>query len=150
MMIILAMSALLTSDALPSLVLTSEPFSSSDMVYCPGQVVFTCNATDISVVVRWKLDNSRIGEYTFDPSVNYPLNLNFTSPVIDSIQVINATVDGNSLDVISNLSVSNISALNGSSLCCEDTLQRKSNPVYVAAIRQGIHIMQLVLYVNSA
>ena len=129
-------------DALPSLVVTSEPSPSLD-IYCPGQVVFTCNATDITVILRWKLNNNSIGEYTFNPLDEYPLNLTTTSPLIDSIQVINATADGNSLgNIVSELRVSNISAVNGSSFHCEDSL-RESIPVHVlvAAIRQGMHNM---------
>ena len=136
---LLSWCIVLLLDVLPSLVLTSEPSSSSN-IYCPGQVVFTCNATSITVVFHWKLNNKSIVQYIFMSSEEYPLNLNISSPLIDSIKVINATMNGNSLNIVSELRVSNISALNGSILHCEDSSKRISNAAYVA-ICQGMHIM---------
>ena len=137
------------AGAVPSLVVTSVPASSSEP-YCPGPVLFTCNATDISAVLRWELNDNSIGEYTFDQTDRYPLDLTVTSPLIDSIQVISATRDenSNSLDIISTLRVSNVSVLNGTSVHCEDSLGRESNEAIISVVSLGI-FRPLAIYTNK-
>ena len=126
---LLAIIVLAVVDGLPSLVVTSVPAKP----YCPGPVLFTCNATGITIVFRWKLNSHIVGEYAFDPSDEYPLNLTATSPLIESIQVISVTLDGNSLEyIISTLRVSDVSVLNGSSIHCEDSNHRGSNPAIIS------------------
>ena len=119
-----------------SLVLTSVP--SSPEPYCPGPVLFTCNATDIAIILHWELNNNIIGEYAFNLMDIYPLDVTVTSPLIHSIQVISATVNVNSLDIISTLRVSDVSVLNGSSIHCEDSLGRESNKASISVASLGI------------
>ena len=125
-------------DAVLSLVLTSVPSSSEP--YCPGPEFFTCNATDITPRLCWELNDTSIGVYTFDPMDRYPLNVNVTSPLIDSIQVIYATLrlDGNSIDIISTLNKSDVLDLNGFSIHCEDLIRRESNEVNISVVSLGI------------
>ena len=121
---------------MPSLVLTSVPSSSEP--YCPGPVLFTCNATDIAAVLHWELNDTNIGGYIFNPMDRYPLNLTVTSPLINSIQVTSATVDGYSFSIISTLRVSDVSVLNRSCIHCEDQLGRESNKENVSVVSPGI------------
>ena len=121
---------------MPSLVVTSVPSSSEP--YCPGPVLFICNATDI-ININWELNDTSIGEYRFSIMDRYPLNLTVTSPLIDSIQVISATIlYVNSFDIVSTLRVSDVSVLNGSSIHCEDQLGRESNEAIVTVVSPGI------------
>ena len=131
-------------DAVPSLDLTSG-LNSSRETFCPGQMVFTCTATDISVLFRWELDDISICSYAYRSTHVYPLNLTVSSALIDSIQIISATVDGNSLDLVSTLRVSDLSVLNGSSLHCEDALQRESNAIDIVVSSIGNHICNYTL-----
>ena len=124
---------------MPSLILTSIPLEP----YCPGPVNFTCNATDIPPELRWELDDNNIGEYTFGMMDRFPLDLPFTSTFIDSIRVINANLDGNSLNIIINLTVSDLSMLKKSTLHCEDLLGRESNRLNVTII-QGTCTQKLI------
>ena len=123
-------------DAVPSLVVTSEPSSSEP--YCPGPVLFTCNATGIGVIFYWELNDTKIGQYIFDPRAIYPLDLTVTSPLIDSIQVISATIRRTSLDINSTLRVSDVSVLNGSSIHCEDLLLRESRKKTISVVSLGM------------
>ena len=132
---------------MPSLVVTSVPASSSEP-YCPGPVLFTCNATDISAVLRWELNDNSIGEYTFYSMDGYPLDLTVTSPLIDSIKVISATLDGNSLDIASTLRVSDVSVLNGYSIHCEDLLGRESSETIVSVISPGSYYVNYLFHYN--
>ena len=102
-------------------------------------MVFTCNATNITPVFHWELDNVNIGGYRFDLTAEYPLGLTVTSPLIEYIQVINATRSvRSSVNIISTLRVSSVSALNGLLLHCEDNiLGLESNKVNITVINQG-------------
>ena len=128
---------------MPSLVLTSVPSSSEP--YCPGPVLFTCSATDIAPTHCWKLNDTSIGEYSFSFTYQYPLDLTVTSPLIDSIKVISATLDGNSLDIISTLRVSDVSVLNGSAIHCEDLVQRESNEANISVVSLGTTLPIILL-----
>ena len=129
------------SDAATHLVLTSRPFSSG--TFCPGPAVFTCNATMTSIegVLYWSLSNIRISEYSFNSRDRYPLNLTLTSPNnihINLIQVVSASVTQNRsiIEVVSTLSVSDVSVLNRMSLHCEDRFQQ-SNIFHVTVFYRG-------------
>ena len=125
---------------MPSLILTSV--SSSSEPYCPGPVLFTCNATDISTVFRWRLNDTIIAEYTFQfMNRRYPLNLTVESSLINAIQVISVTsnLSRNSISIISTLRVSAVSVLNRSSIYCEDSLQQRSNVANISVVSPGIN-----------
>ena len=129
-------------------VAVAEPFlnltSSSTLKlepFCPGPVVFTCNGTGISVVLNWKLNGNTISMYTFRTSHVFPQSLAVLSPShqIDSVQVVSAAVQAgsNGLDIVSTLSVTDVSILNGTSLQCADQLLRESNVINVVVIARG-------------
>ena len=118
---------------MPSFVLTSD----SPGPFCQGPVVFTCNATNIAVVLHWVMDDVRISSYTFNPMDTYPLNLTVTSSLPAWIQVTSASFNVYTINVVSTLSISDVSVLNGSSLHCEDQLFVESNSTDVNVIAQG-------------
>ena len=120
-----------------SLVLTSDPSSSSGP-FCGGPVVFTCTATDISIILEWQLNGSVISDYRFVPGQDFPQNVSLRSqaPAV-TVQVTNATgiAGTSSANIISTLSVSNVSILNGFSLHCQDGLFVPSNTKDIVVTR---------------
>ena len=76
--------------------------------------------------------------YTFQFSHTYLYDLESGIPGVE-IRVANATiVDGNSIDVISTLTVMNVSILNGSSLQCKDNFGVSSAIINITAVSLGI------------
>ena len=102
---------------------------------------FTCNATGISVVLFWKLNNQSIASYTFlTDSHRYPHSLNLTINLPGTNATVNSATTfgaGNSINVVSTLSVSNVAVLNGGTIQCQDNFRGKSNKINTGTDLQG-------------
>ena len=133
------------SDAQKSLVLTSEPFSSSRPLFCQGHVQFTCTGTEISFVLNWVVNGSIFAAYSFASTHTYPFPLaplppasSFPPGVV--VYVNDAALSpnvANSIDITMTLDVSDVSVLDRSSLRCEDSVQFSSNVTNVAVDFRG-------------
>ena len=130
----------IVSDAQKSLVLTSEPSSSSGP-FCQGHVQFTCTCTGLPFILNWALDDSIFATYSFASTHTYPFPLPPDSSfplgvvvtVTDAVQIPNT----NSINITTTLNVSDVSALNRSSLHCEDSIQSGSNVINVEVEFRG-------------
>lgn len=118
-----------TPVAVSNLVLTSEPTPSGP--FCGGPVVFTCRGTEITIILKWYLNNTVISYYTFDPDHEFPRNVLLTSPVPLAVEIINVEITGSSININSTLSVSDVSSLSGSSLHCQDGVGFQSNTIAI-------------------
>ena len=94
---------------------------------------------DTSVLLEWTLDDVVISTYIFMSGHDFPRNLTvmMTALQIDSIQVVNASQVGLGINIVSTLSVSDVSILNGSSLQCRDSLNHESNVIDVVVTLKG-------------
>ena len=101
---------------------------------------FTCVGTATGILFHWTLDGVRISTYVFDFGHEFPRDLFVRSTsLIDSIQIVNASLVGSGINIVSTLSVSDVSILNGSSLLCQDTLGHESNAIAFNVIVKGTY-----------
>ena len=104
------------------LTLTSEPPTSG--TFCPGPVIFTCMGTEVGGGLSWVVNGTgTLATYTFVVSdmTPFPRNLSITLPldgVMAAVTSASISIDSNSVDINSVLSVRNVSVLNGASLHC--------------------------------
>ena len=108
--------------------------------FCGGGVVFTCTGTAIATVLSWRLDGSEIGSYTFQFENTCPCDIDLLSSLGGMLQVVNATSSleaSNSIDIISTLSIPNVTQLNGSSLHCQDNFRGMSNSITIETTPLG-------------
>ena len=114
MNIVLAGAALLS--------LTSQPETTGR--FCPGPVTFTCVGTEVNSSVSWLVNGSSVVTYEYQSNDTYPL-----IPSVDpSLDGVIATVSSastnpsvtNRFNVISTLSVSDVSILDKTALHCQD------------------------------
>ena len=135
---------MLVSGTQSSLILTPSYSSSVPGTFCPGPVQFTCVGIATSVILEWTLEGVRIGTYIFHFEDEFPQDLSvmWTSLQIDSIQIVNASQVGLGINIVSTLSVSDVSILNGSSLQCQDGLGHESNAIVFNVIK-GMDIIMI-------
>ena len=97
--------------------LTSTPYNN-----CPGPVNFTCVGTEITSSLFWLVNGSHVAYYGYRAGQEFPFVLD-VDPPLDGVTAIVTDVDGptdnNLFNITSILSVSNVAALNGTSLRCE-------------------------------
>lgn len=122
--------------------LTSEP--SLLRPICLGErVVFTCMGTDVPTGFNWLLNGSTISSFSFvsDPPLSYPLELSLMPPlpgvVMEVISAAINSIEGNSIDIVSTLNVSDVSSLKGLFLHCQGSFGRRSNEIDTEATYLG-------------
>ena len=115
--------------------------------FCPGPEQFTCSGTETAILFYWTLNGVRISTYLYDTGHEFPRNLTLmdTSLPIE-IQVVNASQIGLGINIVSTLTVSDVSNLNGASLQCQDALDRESNVINVTVTVKGTYIMVHTLW----
>ena len=109
------------------LTLTSQPQTTG--TYCPGPVTFTCVGIEITGLFLL-VNGSTVASYSFRVGDTFPLPLE-VDPPLDGVMAEITSASFNqpgavTIDIISELSVSDVSILNGASLQCE-TAQTRSN-----------------------
>ena len=119
--------------------------TSSHGMVCP-QATFNCNATDLpSTTLRWFINDDIIAAYPYDPSDQFPQNIQSMSTYGVTIRILEASLNASSMDRASfhstlsgNLSV--IREMGGHNISCGST-GTKSNSVDLDSILiRGIHM----------
>ena len=84
-------------------------------------MVFTCNGTQIQFVLKWRVNDTDVGEYSFDPSHanTYPRNVTTSLPGVE-IQIINGAInqDNTATSDINSTLRADASILRGSTVQC--------------------------------
>ena len=95
--------------------------ASYNVSFCPGPVVFTCNGTQIQFVLKWQVNNTDIGGYSFDPdhANTYPRNVASSLPGVE-IEIINGVInqDNTATSDINSTLRADASILRGSTVQC--------------------------------
>ena len=113
--------------------LTSQPLG----LHCPGcPVNFTCVGTGITSSLFWFVNGSEVADYGYRADHEFPFVLDIDPP-LDEVTAVITDVDGpndnNLFNITSILSVSNVTALNGTSFQCEDS-QDASNILNISLL----------------
>ena len=106
--------------------------------------MFTCTGTGTSIILEWQLNDSVISIYIFEFAHIFPQSVPLTpqAPAV-VIQIISAHINvGSTVNIVSTLSVSDVTIVNGSSLYCEDGLTRSNT--------KDITVNHLCTYVSLA
>ena len=122
----------------PSLILTTEPFSMGS--FCPRPVNITCTGTEISTVLLWKNGSVELVEYGYRSTHNgsFPRTVILEVPLQGvTAEVTTATLSSTAIDIVSTLFVVNVSVLDGYSISCEDNLGRRSEELNIRVQPQG-------------
>ena len=117
-----------------SLSLTSEPQTSG--MYCPGPVNLTCVGTEIGSLF-WLVNGQVLATYAYRSGDEFrvPLTPTLSSPPTGyTFQITSASSEMNLLNVTAVFSIENITALNGSSVECEEVNLASELTITVADI----------------
>ena len=95
--------------------------ASYNVSFCPGPVVFNCNGIQIHFILIWRVNETDIGGYSFDPGHEntYPRNVTTSLPGVE-IEIINGVInqDNTATSDINSTLRADASILRGSTVQC--------------------------------
>lgn len=122
--------------------------------FCTGPAIFTCVGNEIKPNLFWEVNGIPIASYAFRISHMFPYPLRVNSPFGQNgveAEIINAVAAPNvtsTYNIISELTVNNVSVLNSSSIGCAET-DLRSDVIHVIVNTLSTYVSNFPLHCYS-